>query len=271
MIKPQISNPHLSVDPDSGPEPVGGQHFPKPGEKFKVRYLTHSPEEEYQVREGQTEQLDPEFHAMLCGGWFGTATCTLRGVLIKNGELVGHANRDRGIRYHRPNSIMCNQLADGDQLVRYTFNPASPGVIHLHTPRGEYIESLPAVNRPRALDNEALAAQKKLHEAQISHAARTLQVLHQSESTEAVDQLSRNAAEMDRVATQLSLPAEQRPQPASDTPHSRMREQTEHLEAQRTRLQDIEDEADADLELHRSLQPAEPTPVAAVYDPTDDL
>ncbi len=247
-----------------------------PGEIVEIRYETFSPVEEYAVREGRTEALDEEFHAVLSMDHKGVGTVTANGLLIKETKLVGFARRKLGVTYWHPDSDLCNRVAEGPVQVRYTYNPARPDVVHLWDLNWRYLESLPARERVPILDNAALAEAAKHAKRQVKRFGDTLQDLQSEASHKAIADLRHNAAELDRVAVQLPLAGEAAPRPqasreSSATPgFDRGRQDADGiLEAGRI-TRNLIDEAESDLAAVRANRRAA-APVHAVYDLLDDL
>lgn len=184
-----------------------------PGETGRIRYESFSPVEEYAVREGITEPLDEEFHAVLSNEYNGAGTVTAAGITIKAAALVGPANVHEGITYWHPDSNLCNRLATGPLQVRYTFNPARPQVVHLWSMEWVYLETLPAKIKAPVLDNRALAEVAKHSRRQIKRITDHAQMLHRGDTADALAALTHNASAMDRVAVQLPLPPGSEPAP----------------------------------------------------------
>lgn len=268
-LKPNIQNPYFSgrtPELETSEEIAPAvQVLPSPGDQIKVRHLTFSPREEFAARDGNTEKLDHEFIAMLCGGWHGIATCTLNGILLKTAELVGVANRLQGIRYWHPDSNLCNQLADGNKKVLYTYNPSRPEMIHLHTLDGRYLETLPQRNRPGIMDNTALAKDLADQNRQIQRAANRLQDLQQETTNEAICTATRNASEMDRVATTMALPDHLQPKPAADSSTGRIAAEIRKIEEEQAHHRSI-DHTREKLIHSREIEPAE-IEEATTFDP----
>lgn len=202
-----VTPPAVALDADAEIEAL------QPGDRAVIRYETFSPREEYAVREGRTEPLDEEFHAVLSMDYKGAGTVTANGILIKDARLVGYAYREEGVTYWHPDSDLCNRVASGPIEVNYTYNPARPEVVHLWSTEWVYLETLPARPRVNILDNATLAAAGKAAKRQIKRFTDTLQDLHAADSQKAIDDLCHNASEMPRAVVSMDLPAETAPQP----------------------------------------------------------
>jgi len=214
MLK-QIDNPfkrgnHLAPESETDHEVSA--------KKMKTRHVTLSPAEEFTMREGESEMLPDYFAAILCSEHFyGRAKVDSHGVLISKKELVGDANAKEGIRYHDPDSIVCNQVGSGViKKYIYSYNPEKPDMIHLlEEGTWKYIESLPAVEKPGFFDKKALGKAMSGKMRQIGRVTDKLQRVHQADSHKALDDATMNLLEMDRVAETLELDnLEDRPAPA---------------------------------------------------------
>lgn len=272
----------MSIRPDS--DYLAGLQSAAPSadaSTLKVRYETFSPVEEYQAREGITEPLDEEFHAVLANDWRGVATVTANGITVKAAALVGPANVAEGLTYWHPDSDLCNRVASGPVKVAYTYNPARPEVLHLWSLEGRYLETLPAKHRAPILDNAALAEAAKHARRQIKKFSDYAQSLHHSDTRKALDELSHNASVLPRVAVDLPLPDAAQPQPRRNTPADRAqqtgldgfdaaRRDTAVLLEQSRQTRALADQADADLVSIRSRRASAPV-AAGAYDPLDDL
>lgn len=253
------------------------------GDRVEIRYETFSPAEEYLARDGRTEDLHEEFHAVLALDYKGVGTVTAQGIRIKDARLVGHADRKLGRVYGHPDSDLCNRPIEGPLEVRYTFNPARPEVVHVWSMAWAYLETLPARDRVPILDKAALAAAAAGTRRQIRRFAAKLEDLHEGDSRKAVDDLSHNLAAMDRAVVALEPPVRPAPRRQAsrqrgaaddlDVPFSgfdRAGTDTESLLAAGRQTAGLIEAAARDFqEVARHRQRAQPVLVA--HDPLDDL
>lgn len=271
----------LGIAPTApAPEPLmeidaeTGAVFLQEGAEAQIKYVPFSPIEEYTVREGQTEMLHEEFHAVLCNDWRGSGTVTANGIKVKDGQLVGPQNVKLGAKYWSADSALCARVADGPVKVYYTYNPARPEIVHLWDLSWKYLESLPLCERVPFLDFAALAEAGKEKARLIGRFTDAMQSLHADESVREINQARHNASEMARVATAMDLPAEAAPRPRpkrTDTPFTRAGHDADAIIASTRETGRLRDAAEADLvALHEHRRSTAPV-LAKAYDPLDDL
>lgn len=260
--------PFMDIDPETGAV------YLQEGAEAQIKYVPFSPIEEYQVRDGQTEMLHEEFHAVLCEDWKGSGTVTANGIKIKDGKLVGPQNVKLGAKYWSADSALCARVADGPIKVYYTYNPARPEIVHLWDLSWQYLESLPLCERVPFLDFAALAEAGKEKARLIGRFTDAMQSLHADESVREINDARHNASEMARVVTAMELPAEAAPRPRSkraETPFTRAGHDADALIETDRRTGALRDAADRDLTEIRTNRRETAVSAVKAYDPLDDL
>lgn len=175
---------------------------------LRLRSITVSPHEEYQLRPGQVRPISHELAAAILS-FKGRAIVGNKGVTIDRKDIGGR------FTYFHEDSIILNDFASRERRLFYVINRQLPEVLHLLDESGIYLESLPLRERPAVLDNEAQAEQLRKHKTIISRAATRLQNLHAEDTREALETLAANSSEMQRVVQVLPAAT-----PAPDpTPH----------------------------------------------------
>lgn len=234
---------------------------------FNVRYVTNSPAEEYEQREGQVHSLPIAFQAMLCDARKGRCTVTEKGVTLSRSALVGNQATGEKVVFYDPDSPLCHDLGRTDGLkCFYVYNPAKPDLIHLlDKDSGSYLGSLPAQNRPGFRDTKAL---QKEYQEQLRVQRRytdRLQQLSQERSSEALDRARQNTETLQRAVNTLDLDKSSRPAPAEPAQTVRdISARTEEIEEAQRNFQEVEEIRD---QLLSRRQINSETPAAPTYDP----
>lgn len=166
---------------------------------LRTRTVTVSPQEEYQLRDGEVRPISNELAAAILS-YKGRAIVGNKGVVVDRKDIGG-----KYVYFHE-HSVTLNDFASRERKLYYVINRLTPEVLHLLDETGTYIESLPLRERPAVLDNEAQAEQLRQNKAIVNRAARRLQDLHQEDTREALDNLAANSAEMTRVVVTLPAP-----------------------------------------------------------------
>ncbi len=190
--------------------------------EFKIRYVTASPVEEYQLRDGQVQPISNALASMILSK-SGTATVTRKGLKIDKKELGGRRT------FWHADSPICNQLTgeQSEYKVVYFFNPHNTDLVHLLDAKtGTYLESLPAKEQISPLDAEAAGKQIAKHNRQIGRAMSHLQNLQGDETRQVLEEASRNAELASKVIS--TLPAKK---DASVAPHKPERTTADQVDA----------------------------------------
>ena len=168
--------------------------------RLKLRQVSVSPHEEYQLREGEVRPISNELHAAILSRK-GRAEITPKGIVVDRKDMGG-----KTVFWHE-DSILCNDLAARERKIFYVVNPLQPDIVHLLSDKGAYIESLPAKFRPEVLNIAQQAAEAARQNVFISRAASRLQQLHGDATAEKIAALQANSVEMQRVVQTLPAPA----------------------------------------------------------------
>jgi hypothetical protein len=166
---------------------------------LRLRPVTVSPSEEYQLRPGQVRPISNELAAAILS-FKGRAEINNRGVVVDRKDLGGR------FTYFHEHSVTLNDFATRERRLYYVINRQVPEVLHLLDETGAYIESLPLRERPPVLDNDAQAEQLRQHKSVASRAATRLQQLHAEDTREAIETIAANSREMQRVVMTLPAP-----------------------------------------------------------------
>ena len=177
---------------------------------LRTRKVTVSPNEEYQLRNGDVRPIANELAAAILS-FKGRAQIGTKGVIVERKDIGG-----RFVYFHE-DSVIINDFSCRERKFFYVINRVSPDILHLLDDSGVYIESLPLRERPAVLDNEAQAREIARNKTVISRAASRLQHLHADDTREALENLAANSSEMQRVVQTLPAPAAPGVQPARST------------------------------------------------------
>lgn len=168
-------------------------------DRLKLRFVTVSPHEEYQLRSGEVRPISNELASAILSRK-GRAEITLKGIVVDRKDMGGRNT------YWHEDSRICNDLSARDRKIFYVVNPLRSDVVHLLTDTGIYIESLPIKFRPEVLNTEQQAAEVAKHHRQIGRVARHMQTLHGEATKQALEDLAENSREMQRVVQVLPAP-----------------------------------------------------------------
>jgi len=193
---------------------------------LRIRSVTVSPIEEYQLREGNVRPISNELAAAILS-FKGRAIVGNKGVVVDRKDIGG-----RFVYFHE-NSITINDFSSRERKLFYVINRMAPEILHLLDETGGYIESLPLRERPAVLDNAAQAEQIRQNKTVINRAANRLQELHAPATREILENLKENAAIMSHVV--MTLPAEG----SSDTEAQQETHRSTHGEAVAAAINDI--------------------------------
>lgn len=163
---------------------------------MRIRNISVSPQEEYQLRDGQVRPISNELAAAILS-YKGRAKVENKGVVVERKDLGG-----RYVYFHE-DSVVINDFSTREKKLFYVINRMVPEVLHLLDERGVYIESLPLRERPCVLDNAAQAEQLRENKTIINRAAARLQELHAPDTREQLDAIAANSKEMQRVVQVL--------------------------------------------------------------------
>jgi hypothetical protein len=114
----------------------------------RLRLVTNDPAREYAQRAGEVERL-PDSVAALILSKQGFSKVTRNGVIV---EGVG----PKPLRFWSEHSITVTEKAGTNDKVLWTLNRQQPDVLHILTPDGEYVESIPLAERPAWFDDAAM-------------------------------------------------------------------------------------------------------------------
>lgn len=196
-------------------------HFADPGEPapttnplpvereevtLRLRKVTVSPQEEYQLRAGEVRPISYELAAAILS-FKGRCEINNKGVVVDRKELGG-----RHVYFHE-DSITLNDFSVREQRLFYVINRQASDVIHILDHAGCYIESLPLREKPAVLDNDAQRQQYRENKAIADRAAKRLQDLHAEDTRERLETLAHNSREMTRIVQTLPTPGSDHAQP----------------------------------------------------------
>jgi hypothetical protein len=159
---------------------------------LRLRLVTVSPAEEYQLRGGEVRPISNELASAILS-YKGRAKVENKGVVVDRKDIGG-----RFVYFHE-DSIVINDFSVREKKLYYVINRLVPEVLHLLDDTGAYIESLPLRERPAVLDNEAQAEQVRQNKTIINRAASRLQELHAPDTREKLEEMAANSKEMQRV------------------------------------------------------------------------
>lgn len=169
------------------------------GDRLRIRHVTASPAEEYQLRPGNVQPISGSLAALILSRK-GKVEVSTKGIKVERVDLGGTRY------YFHPDSRVCSDLSVREHKVVYVINRLAPEIIHLLDETGRYLESLPERGNPDVLDNDAQAIELANNKRVIKRAAEHLQRLHGKDTAEALQNMRDNSAEMLRVVQ--TLPAE---------------------------------------------------------------
>lgn len=176
----------------------------------RMRKVTVSPHEEYQLREGQVAPISDALAAMICA-MKGRVKITGKGIEIERVDL-GEKRF-----YHHPDSPACNDLSYRTRKIFYVLNRQKPHVVHLLDDSGRYLESLPEKGTPDVGDNAAQARELAGLQRQINRMAGHLQDVHGKDTNAKLAEVRENHGSIKRLTQTLaaSVPNAETPAPAS--------------------------------------------------------
>ena len=218
-----------------------------------------SPAREYSLRDGSVEAISDELAACILSRK-GFAELSLRGIVIERSDIGRR-------RYGHPDHPLCNDLGRGEQRrVCYVINPLNPAVAHILSDDGAYLGTLPEIDRPGALDNDALAKERAGKKRQARRAKELLEKLHQPDSDRAMATTARHAEQILKVVqTQPLDGATGERQPPARMVAAMRDAGARHTNALHERRQ-IQEEVEEAFATPRMRVPSAPAAVAA-----DDL
>mgnify|MGYP007055105061 CR=1 FL=1 len=181
------------MEPDSGAQ--SAVEAPE-NVTLRLRHVTVSPAEEYQMRSGEVRPISNELASAILS-FKGRAKVENKGVVVERKDIGGK------FTYFHEDSIVINDFSIREKKLFYVNNRMVPDVLHLLDETGAYIESLPLRDRPAVLDVEAQAEQLRQNKTIINRAAKRLQDLHAEDTREALEDLAANSKEMQRVVQVL--------------------------------------------------------------------
>lgn len=181
------------MEPDSGAQ--SAVEAPE-NVTLRLRHVTVSPAEEYQMRSGEVRPISNELASAILS-FKGRAKVENKGVVVERKDIGGK------FTYFHEDSIVINDFSIREKKLFYVINRMVPEVLHLLDETGAYIESLPLRDRPAVLDVEAQAEQLRQNKTIINRAAKRLQDLHAEDTREALEDLAANSKEMQRVVQVL--------------------------------------------------------------------
>jgi hypothetical protein len=184
---------------------------------LRLRQVTLSPAEEYQVRSGEVRPISDELAAAILS-FKGRAIIGNKGVVVERKDIGG-----RFVYFHE-HSVILNDFSARERRLYYVINRQAPDILHLLDESGAYLESLPLRERPAVLDNEAQQQQLRENKAVLNRAASRLQTLHADDTREALAALAENSREMQRVVQTLPAPVAEPVQPSRSTHGERAQE-----------------------------------------------
>lgn len=164
---------------------------PAVSEKMRIRKVTLSPADEYEIRGGNPRPISFELAAMLLYKR-GKAEVTPRGITIKSKELGDK-------KYWHPDSRVLNDLSLRKMKVFYVRNTLDLTLLHLLDENGSYLETLPLDESVEFFNTEQTEAAHAKKQRQINRLASHMQRTHKVDSDEALERASHNAMEMQRV------------------------------------------------------------------------
>lgn len=199
---------NITFAPEPPADPVSVYDIPEEKETtLRLRPVTVSPAEEYELRPGTVRPISNELAAAILSRK-GRAEFTLKGIVIDRADMGGRNT------YYHPDSILCNDLATRERKLYYVVNPHQKDIAHILDENGCYLETLPIKERPAVLDSEAQARVAAGHRRQIDRAAARLQQLHGKDTAAKLEELAANSREMQRVVQTLPAANAQPAQPA---------------------------------------------------------
>jgi hypothetical protein len=175
-------------------------------ERLRLRKVKLSPADEYLLRGGNPRPIPMSLAALILSKT-GKAEVKPKGVLVDRKDFGRHY-------FWHPDSRLCNDLSHRNRKVIYVYSPLQPELIHCLDEQGRYLETLPRLVPVDAFDQDAT---KKAHAAkarQISRVAAHLQRIKQPESDAALETISKNITEMQRVVQITKSPVSPETQPA---------------------------------------------------------
>lgn len=219
-----ITFQHPEAPPATQTVPVAPE-----SERLRLRFVTVSPHEEYQLRVGEVRPISNELASAILSRK-GRAEITLKGIVVDRKDMGGRNT------YWHEDSRICNDLSARDLKIFYVVNPLRTDIVHLLTDSGVYIESLPIKFRPEVLNSEQQAAEVAKHHRQIGRVATRLQQLHGESTKEALQDLADNSREMQRVVQVLPAAegATRNEASAADGPARQVQDATETHRTGRT-------------------------------------
>lgn len=154
----------------------------------RLRTLTNDPAREYAQRPGEVQRLPDSIAAMiLCKKGYSKVR--------RNGIVVDGVTR-KPLRFWSENSVTIETKAGTNEKVLWMLNRLQPDVIHIMTPDGKYVETIPLDEKPEWFDaaamNKVLGAKRRSQNRIISR----VQALHAPDTEAAVDAATANEAAM---------------------------------------------------------------------------
>lgn len=166
---------------------------------LRLRKVTVSPQEEYQLRAGEVSPISDELAAAILS-FKGRAVIANKAVVVDRKDIGGKW------KYFHEDSVTLNDFSSRERRLFYVINRQAPDILHLLDESGAYIESLPLRESPAVLDQKAQQEQLRQNKAVVNRAAQRLQALHAEDTAEALETLAANSREMTRVVQTLPSP-----------------------------------------------------------------
>lgn len=154
----------------------------------RLRSLTNDPSREYAQRPGEVERLPDSIAALiLCKKGFSKVQ--------RNGIVVEGISR-KPLKFWCEHSVTIATKAGTNEKVLWTLNRLQPDLLHILTPAGAYVETIPLDGKVPWFDAEAtqkvLGAKRRSQNRIIER----VQQLHAPDSEDAAEAATANEAEM---------------------------------------------------------------------------